>query len=303
MRSNRLLSPPVLSGYDVTRILLGVVLLAAAVLKAQELEAGPRALGGDRPVRWLLVGIVGFEFIYGLWLLMGLHPKSTWRLTLGVFATLAFVALYKAVSGESSCGCFGKAKLSPWYAVVFDVAAVSALLRFRPSGTRCPTVRSSPMRAAVLVAVVLWMGVPWFSQMGSFRSASLDDSDGAVVTLEPEAWTGSCFPLLKHIDIGDELAEGYWAVVLYHHDCSACQRMIPKYERLARDWAGRSDAPRIALIEMPPYGGAGDNITSRGSQCVLGRLDDVKKWLITTPVEIRISDCIVLPINVSTGHH
>jgi hypothetical protein len=106
---------------------------------------------------------------------------------------------------------------------------------------------------------------------------------------------GTCLPLLKDIDIGDRLSRGQWTVVFYRHDCSLCRKALPKYERLARESARRADAPRIALIEVPPYGLPCEAIVSRESPCVLGRLSDAKVWNLPTPTEIMLKDCMVQP--------
>lgn len=280
----------VISGYLAIRILLGTVLLTAGVLKGHELTTSPVVESNLITSRLLLVGLVGFEVLFGLWLLVGLHPRLTRRVALACFSGFACIALYKALSGETTCGCFGGATISPWYILMFDLAAVVGLLRWRPTDPQLPTIRSSPFRVAVFLMIGLWVGIPWVMAMGH-----LSDDDNFVV-LEPETWTGKCFPLLEHIEIGDELTRGRWTLVLYHHDCSACQRAIPKYKHLARESAGRPDAPRIALIEMPPYGGP-DNLVSYESPCTLGRLDDSKVWFIKTPAEISLRDCIVIGYN------
>jgi hypothetical protein len=88
---------------------------------------------------------------------------------------------------------------------------------------------------------------------------------------------------LEHIDIGDQLREGSWLAVLYHHNCPDCQTAIPKYERMARDSQGKEHPFRIALVEMPPY----DRTATRETPfCSYGRLDESKKWFTTTPVTV-----------------
>jgi hypothetical protein len=48
--------------------------------------------------------VVEFELFFGLWLLAGLYPKATSAVTLLCFGGFACVSLYKAISGEATCG-------------------------------------------------------------------------------------------------------------------------------------------------------------------------------------------------------
>lgn len=284
--------------YELIRRLLAIVLLVAALLKGHQLATGPIAGDSLFASRGFLIGLVEAELLFGLWLLVGLHPQLTWRATFGCFLAFSGIALAKMLSGEPSCGCFGRVFVPPWLTLALDAAAVAALLRWRPGGRRGPSVLSHPRRAAVFLVTALLVGVPMAAVMSRFRPATITAwgnllGAGDLVVLEPESWVGGRFPLLEHIDIGNELARGYWIVVLYHHDCQACREAIPGYERRARAIASQWDAPRIALIEMPPYAPAGDGIVAVNSPCVSGRLNDARDWFITTPAEIRMRDSIV----------
>lgn len=276
------------SGYVATRILLGTVLAAAGVLKGYELTSDPVAGSNPLPPRWLLIGLVEFEWMLGLWLLAGLHPVATRRIAIACFSAFTCISLHRALTGASSCGCFGRVSLNPWFTFAFDLAAVAVLLRCRPATGRMPTVRSHPTRAAVGLALGAWIGIPGVVLMAH-------PVDDGLAVLRPGEWVGKCLPLLRNIDVGDELARGRWIVVLYHHDCPSCREAVPRYERLARNHATQPDTPRIALIEMPPYAPPGQAIAWPDSPCKLGRLDDSKGWLIRTPAEISLRDCIVEP--------
>ncbi len=109
--------------------------------------------------------------------------------------------------------------------------------------------------------------------------------------LEPETWVGRELPILEHIDIGDQLKEGNWLVVLYHHDCPACTEAIPQIEQMAQELEGNEDFLRFALVEVPPYGGKA--IVNR-SNIQIGKLEDSKEWFVTTPVVMIINNRVVL---------
>ena len=90
--------------------------------------------------------------------------------------------------------------------------------------------------------------------MGSHADATLSDAgdiigDGKIVVLDPENWAGRPCPLLDYIDIGDQLREGDWLVLLYHRDCPGCQRAIEKLRSDASPAVIRR-ARRVALVEI-----------------------------------------------------
>jgi thiol-disulfide isomerase/thioredoxin len=282
-------------GYDVIRILLGLILLTAAALKGHELVTGPTANQGLLTSRWFLITLVECEFVFGLWLLSGLYPIPTRRLALLCFGTFSLVTLYKALSGAESCGCFGKLPVNPWVTFVLDASAVAALLKFRPSCTHHSRGRFPRLRLATVAVLALGIGTPLGLAMTSYTPAAVT-AEGEIigeskfVVLNPEAWRGKRFPLLRYIDIGNQLAAGTWLVVLYHHDCPDCREAIPKYEQMAQDIAGQPDILRIALIEMPPYADTVHSPVSRDTPCTLGQLNGAKEWFVTTPAAALLSN-------------
>src|SRR5215212_9209430 len=106
--------------YSVVSRLLGIILIAAGVLKLADLPS----LAPSHPAVattgsiWAILEIIG-----GSWLLAGLYPQATWWVTVVGFTTLLGLSLEKAAIGAKSCGCFGKAAVSPWVTVAIDSAA------------------------------------------------------------------------------------------------------------------------------------------------------------------------------------
>ena len=119
-------------GYCIARTLLGVLLLVAGGLKAYQLATEPVAGGGLLAGRGWLIVKAEAEIIFGLWMLSGLLRRLTWAAAVTCFAAFCGVALYKGLSGAESCGCFGKLPVNPWYTLVLDLAAVVALVVWRP---------------------------------------------------------------------------------------------------------------------------------------------------------------------------
>jgi len=263
-------------------------------------EGCERALAPFLHSRLFLIGIVEFELLLGLLLLSGILPRFTWASSLICFGGFALVSLYRALSGDASCGCFGRVPVSPWYTAILDLAGVLALLAWRPTMRRSLlliNVRPVPVRGIGVVVLWLLAGVPAAFALSSSRSASMSDvgdivGDGAVVVLEPKKWIGKRCPLLEYIDdapgtskpgeqpVRERLAKGEWIVVLYHHDCPRCIEDVPKYEDLARRSAANGTAPRVALIEVSPFADRTTGLVSRDTHCALGRLDGTRTWFV-----------------------
>ena len=118
--------------WAILRLVLGLVILVAAFLKAYQLSTTPSLGEGLLNARWFNILVVEFELFFGIWLLFGLLPRLTWFATVGCFAIFMLVSLYKAVLGEVSCNCFGAMEVNPWITTVFDIVVIGCLLVFRP---------------------------------------------------------------------------------------------------------------------------------------------------------------------------
>jgi len=117
------------SGFDLLRLILGLILLLAAGLKAHQLATDPLVTLAPRPSalaplpaslapllhsRPCLIGVVECELLFGLVLLSGILPRLTWALSLLCFGGFALISLYKGISGDATCGCFGRVPVNPW---------------------------------------------------------------------------------------------------------------------------------------------------------------------------------------------
>jgi hypothetical protein len=285
-----------LTGYDVVRIVLGSLLLIAAGLKAHQLATEPVLSTGLLDSRWLLMATVELELLFGLWLLGNIWPKPTWAMALACFGLFTCVSLYKALSGDANCGCFGRVSVNPWYTATLDLSAVFSLLLWRPKGRESVIplhFGRLPRQAVAVLAVWLCVGLPAALAMGSYTDATLSEAgeivgDGKIVVLKPETWVGKRFPLLGHTDIGSRLARGMSLVLLHRHDCSACREAATQYEALAKDFSARTNCPTVALLECPPY--AENGPTAEDASLVTGRLSDAEEWRLSGPESVLIDD-------------
>jgi hypothetical protein len=85
---------------------------------------------------------------------------------------------------------------------------------------------------------------------------------GELIVLQIEKWPGQHFDLANHIDVGSQLTAGQAIVLLVHHDCDHCAAAVPKYVAAYGDPPASDprppthdprSAPRLAVIEMPPF--------------------------------------------------
>ncbi len=297
-------SPRRITGFRVLCVLLGLLFVTAASLKAIELSTEPVAGTGLLHTRWFLISLVEFEFLFGLWLLLGVCGSRTWGVAVLCFAAFLSVSLFKALSGDVSCGCFGKASVDPRYMVVIDAVVLALLFVWRPdaeeSASSSSRTRSTVGRAAV-IGIWLAVGVPAGWAMASYNVSTVAENakvpeDAALVVLEPETWIGQRLPLLESIDIGNQLAQGRWSVVLYHNECAKCRVLLHEVEDFARQHPEGLNGRQIAFIEVPDDGVHSQQLVSSSSPCVQGRLDDGREWFVTTPVELELEDATVLEV-------
>jgi len=227
----------------------------------------------------------------------------TWLATLALFGAFACVSLYKALSGYATCGCFGKIEVNPWYTATLDIFIVLSLLCYSPRRSKRPLhidFKRVFVRVAYVLAIWFVLGVPAALAMGTYSPATLSDAgniigDGRTVVLTPDAWVGQRFPLLRYIDIGGELAQGSWTVLLYHHDCPKCQETISRLREFSRESVSRGPIG-LALAEIPPYHFAGPDATFDDLPCVRGNLDDRMDWFVEAPLIVTLSDGRVLAV-------
>ena len=287
-----------LAGFDVVRILLGLLLLTAAALKGVELASSPVANPGLFTSRWFLVIVVEFELLLGLWLLSGLQPRHTRMTAIALFVSFAAIAAYKGGTGAASCGCFGKVPANPWHTLILDVVSIGALLAFRPTSVPPMSALHHRSRQLTVVAIAVLVGVPAGYLMSSYAPAALADDGvitgpGNLVILEPEQWVGKRLPLLEHIDVGDRLSKGNWIALLYHDGCPDCAEAVPRYRQIDRDLKASGDDLAVAMIEIPPYGTSHNGIRTDRGRPLEGKLNDTKEWFVTTPAVVLLAGGLV----------
>lgn len=258
---------------------LGCLLLAASLLKLYDLAGGlPVTAAGFRISPRLLVALIGGELLLGFWLVAGFRPRLLRLTAMGCFGAFLGIDLYAFFSGSVACDCFGSAlKVAPWLTALLNFAAVSGLWAWKPlSATGRP---SAPLYQPIAYACLAVFGI---SLVALSRPALLPTQ-----SLKPGDWVDKPLPLLQSIDIAHELGRGRWVVVFYRHDCAMCASTVAHYQEQAQEFTNSWEAPRIALIEVPPFS---DSTTPENSRIRYGRLLDASDWFIVTPTIISIRD-------------
>lgn len=277
------------------RWLAGLLLLGASILKAYQLVFDASVLVSSTAERSLKTLQVALEYGLALLVLSGLCWQRLRWVVLALFVGFAGYSLYLALSGATSCGCFGPVKVSPWWTFLIDCAVVLGMLvtslRMTPSDANI----EPPGKAVLLhelAGLIFLTGAIGFVVTLQLSHGQTQDGllaqAGGLVILEPENWIGQSFPIAPYIGI--DLSHGRWTVLLHRHDCAQCQEELPKYEQLAYQ-------EQVALVEVPPFDDA--ILPSRG-QAKYARLRSDHEWFVQTPVEIILENGIVV---AASNHH
>jgi hypothetical protein len=161
----------------VSRVLALVLIVAGAFKGADWLKSG-----ADAHKQWWLALAAGFEFLLGIWLMLGVYPRWARLVTLACFVVLLNVALWGVASQRESCGCLGnKVSVRPWAATTLDSCAIVGLLLCAPVGVPGLTVPLRRWHGAVLgmsvVIIAIVIACPYLPK----RSAGSQDSGAPQV--------------------------------------------------------------------------------------------------------------------------
>jgi thiol-disulfide isomerase/thioredoxin len=268
-------------------VVVGLLLMLASTLKAHEL-ATTTFITDEEVASWPKMAYITLEFGFGLWLCVGLYSVITRRIAIGCFAVFLSVSLYKGISGEETCRCFGSIEISPWSTALLDAIVLLALSLVRPATDRAGCRKTWMLLGLCAPFILLGAGpVAW-----TVARDWMADSSSRAGVIRLGDLMGREFPLFHEIDIGERLGTGKWIVVLFRQDCPDCLREIPRYQRLATEIAGGERSVRIAIIEVPPYG---DQAMEQWSGLTLGKLNETRNWFVKTPMTFGLDNRIVVP--------
>lgn len=177
---------PSIPFWPLVHFVLGLVLVAAGALKLYELAFEAR--DESTPTLLLLV-LAEAELLGGLWMAAWFDPHRTRWWGAAAFAGLALASLSQGLIGKCSCGCFGSLAISPWFTLVFDLAAVAALLGSRPAGASEATYPIAPAHWIGLGAIALLIAIAGWRQADLVNVAGRVMADGRPLEESPLTFT------------------------------------------------------------------------------------------------------------------
>ena len=236
------------------------LLMAAALLKAYQLVAGPveaRSTGA----RLLELGLIEFELILAAMLLLDVMPFVARYLALTAFTVFAAISLRKGMSGSSTCGCFGPIDVDPRATAAIDLLMVVLLaLIGPPRPPRAPMswrTRWPLWRRGALFAFVILMS----AAAGAVVFAAIPKR-GLVVAGSPVHDFGTvaadCAGRCEHAFIVRNTSSRPIRITGFHSSCGCAVAQLPASPipsggaaelRVHADWTGVVGKPyaRVTL--------------------------------------------------------
>lgn len=166
---------------------VGTLLIVAALLKLHSFLFAPFEPQFLLPLRWQQLALIELEALLGVWLLSG----QAWRFARWAgflfFTAAAGASIYLAISGQSSCGCFGQVQASPRVALAIDLAALVGLVlaRGKPSESFVSPLRSMAVRSVLGSLVILGLAFELFFLTVREPEQVLARWRGEIIGLEP----------------------------------------------------------------------------------------------------------------------
>jgi hypothetical protein len=227
------------------RLYISLLLFVAVVLKSDGLSI---EFASGRPIvpwTWLVVALIPWELLLSIWLVSGMAQRRALLAALGMFGAFSVYSLGLLGAGASSCRCFGRWELHPAWTLSLDLTTIWALLwllRCPNSGLtggtmKSPCSHSGPQvgtyRLRGLLCLIVWLSLSAlflaviFGRKGlALDQPGMTDLGNGVLLIEPEKWDGHPLPILKSVDIQEDLKHGEWEVLLMRGSCPHCQTIV-----------------------------------------------------------------------------
>jgi hypothetical protein len=274
--------------------LTGFLFLLAASLKLNFLLAlgvmSPNGMEASGLIQSLSIA----EFGTGLWLVLGIGGTYTWASVAVIVVGLGAYSLGLGILGYETCGCFGALSVPPFFTATMDAALFLIWLKSR--SLFVSRINSSISHRLFCLAAAASIPLILVSAVSLFGPSKHDEhgrfSGTGPVVLDPRSWVGKRCPLLAYVNTSADITTGSWAIVLVHHDCKSCQRLIAQ---LATDPSGsglNGRHCRIAIVQVPPLSNSG-SIEGDDSQFAVGHLNTDRVWFVQCPVIIVCDDGVV----------
>ena len=278
-------------GRGVAPVLTGFLLIVAGLAKTHKTVMDlPDGSDGLLP-SWLLIALAQIEVVLGVWLVSGLYPRTAKSVAITCFAAFCGVSLYQVLSGEPSCGCFGRVSVNPRYVLLLDFFVVVVLWASPWEAPTGGATRSNRKRVVVFGVAVAALGAIQGAVYLHAEGAGLQGGatkSGRPIVLRPETWVGQKLPVLDQLDIGRELTSGHRVVLLDHDNCPHCDEALARFGELARTQKGL----QFASVYVPSSEQAGPR-TAGEVPYRTGYLEAGPEWLVRTPIHFRLKNGVV----------
>jgi len=126
---------------------------ALALLLALAAFAKGYSAWRDHNISLILWAQIMIETGLAAWLASGVRMEASWRTAMIVFGVFASVSLFKVMSRQRDCGCFGRAPVSPEIMFLVDLTIVILLIAFQPRPIRPSRDRRGRLVLAGIIAV------------------------------------------------------------------------------------------------------------------------------------------------------
>lgn len=283
-------------------VALGIELLVASILKTSD-EPHYSSLAAHFTSLERFDWKAAIECIVAIWLLTGVCFHKGHLVARILFMCFVFANLFHIITGAESCGCFGALKVSPWYALIANMAAILALSLVPPTETTAPK-RTETLR----MALVLFGGLACYGSIIQLAAALGNSPVSPVVgatgemIIDRDRWLGHHLNIAHLVDLDADLAAGTWVVVFLRANCEKCIHEMPRHEMLADEMADSGAVPRVAFIDIQADAPRNPSGPARCRSCVYGRIKSGSQMYIPTPTIVTISDGVVTRLLESLPH-
>lgn len=267
---------------SMARLWAGAFLLTAAGLKSQSAVIIMQTADS----RVFEIGLILAESFLALWLLSGIAPCRCRTVALIAFGAFAIVSGVKALQGESTCGCFGAASVSPVVTLVLDLATMFLLTIAGSDRERSAAGRFTSRLVYVPfcggVAVCTLLIVPQLLVVRGHDTCSIVRVGGRTI-VEPQP--GCPLHLVAYLECEADLNVGTWSLLLVDPQCQDCVSILHDDERLVI-------IPNLVVVSV------GDvRMTPRLLACSTAVLGNPKDWIVETPLIVRIQDGMIVEVS------
>ena len=215
-------------GAFIARAAVAILLIVAAALKAWELATSIPDKSS------LSIAAILVEAPLALWLLSGRNAAVSIRCALVLFFVFLGVNLTSVHHGTANCGCFGPILVSPLISAGIDGAAILGCLYVIGGKWGSPRMIFALMLGlAALIGAVGWLSPD--------------------ATHNPMQWVGRNWPVGMQVDIGDDLTQGRWVVMLYSSECGRCRGALEIMNDNSKIWRSKTVPVQSAIIDADGF--------------------------------------------------